>query len=406
MILERLDANANPEALLFRVFALVARWEYAETVPLLEAYLASPRVTGYRRLVGKMNLAIAHLVESRLDTAGTLLEELLTETQGDALRRLHGIALEHAAQRALLAGQWAEAERYLDRAEAAIGDPRGLQQFFMRKWRALLELERSGAGEPSLRQLDAVRAEAAERGHWETIRQCDRFQSIRVRDRSLLHRLVFGTPFEEYRRRLLIDFKEPVRLPEEFRWSPGGSVGGPEVDLYAGILLKRETGTSTEGKEGLESGSVAHRALVALASDFYRPLRVASLHFRIYPGEFFNAVSSPTRVHHALAGLREWVTRQRFPMTTALAGGGIRLRALAPCTLLVRREGVIAERGVRELTLLKASFGERLFSASEAERTLEMPLRSCVRLLGEQVSSGRLERRGQGRATRYRLSRG
>jgi hypothetical protein len=174
-ILKTLDAASLPMVYLFRSFAHISRWEYAMAIPYLKLYVRAESLTPYQRLVGRLNLADALVQTGNTLGAGALLRDLLHRASIQRHGNLTGKALEIAAQKFIFQKRWSQAEPLLERAEWLLRDSESLDLFFVRKWKAVISLFR----DHRTTRLESVRAEALQRHHWETARDCDRFRAIR-----------------------------------------------------------------------------------------------------------------------------------------------------------------------------------------------------------------------------------
>jgi hypothetical protein len=400
-ILETIDPTAVPTALLYESFALVTQWRYTETIPLLERYLASKGLSDYQRLVGQVNLAAAMVAERRHEDARPMLDALAEETRRLGLSLLHGNSLELSAQNAILAKRWRDAEAFLGRAEAALAKSGGLDELFVRKWRAVLSLLRDG-GAIAVAALEYVRGEALARRHWETTRECDLFLAIGCRDEKLALALYFGTPYPAYRARIQVELGGRLQLPETYEWDLADPRWGqPSVQHRKTTQIDLLVRAGDKGN-GFKAGQLLHRLLLFLSRDFYRPARVASIHAEVYPDEYFNPVSSPTRVHQIVKRLKQSLERAAVPIAIVEDQGTYRLRATTPCRLLL--PGIAPKsRADALLDRLKARAGDREFSATEAAAWLSLSPRTTLRLLTAAVSSGACRRTGAASAVRYRF---
>jgi hypothetical protein len=390
-ILRGINPRTVPDALLFQAFALFSQWDYAGAIPLLNAYLQTPGLGAYALLVGKLNLLAALVDERRHVEAENVSKEILQETEGKGFDFVRGSAWELAAQHYLFQRQWEKTEECLRQAEAILQESESLERFYVTKWTAILHFLRSGASPIALRRLEQVQEQARRLQHWETVRDCDRVIATSCQDSSLLTHVYFGTPYASLRRHLLDEYGQTVALPSSYVWQL-------DARRAADVTLDAFLGEGPKHRR-LKSGQLLHRLLKTLTSDFYRPVRVASAHFQLYPDDYFNPVSSPARVHEAVRRLRHWFQNERMPLTIDELGGFYRLRALGPCAVRVQREVVEPPWVAR----LRAQWGEKSFSAPDAEKTLRMTGRSVRRLLKEGLERGFLTRQGNGPATRYAL---
>lgn len=390
-------AEKCPEALLIHSFGLFTQWNYETAIPLLSRYLSSAALTDYQQLVGKVNLAAALVYERHHDAASCVLDEVLAITEKQGLRLLQGNALELAAQNAIFQRHWSRTETYLDRSQDLVQESEGPEEFFIRKWRAVLALSREQGSRASLKELEAVREEARRERKWESVRDCDRYAAIVTQETPRLFHLYFGTRHAAFRERVLKDFGIAVDLPRVYSW-----VVGPRGKSRLKIDLL--TGTISREQATLKSGQVLHRLLVALASDFYQPIRIASIHASLYPNQYYNPYSSPLRVHQAIRRLRRWLEKARIPLEVEEIGGQYRISSSVSLAVEVPLSLRMEEPSDLKLEQIRDRWPNDSFSSVEVGKMFRHSQRSVTRLLRRAVEGGDLVRVGGGCASRYRFS--
>jgi hypothetical protein len=372
----------------------MAQWDYANTIPVLDRFLAMGNIDDNQCTFGKLNLAAALVHEREHARAETLLVELVELARARGLRPILGSALELHAQKEIDQGRWARARGLLEEAERNLESAGEVEAFYVRKWRLINEVLSRGEESPATR-LSALREEARRIRHWESLRDCDLIQATIDRDPARFVHLYFGTPFESFRRRSFLQFGRDVAIPDRYHWRLGpqdGSDGEP-VRLFS-------------ADDGPRAGSIALRLAFILVSDFYRPFYPGHLHSCLYPGEHFNPNSSPGRVHQAVRTLRVALAKAKPPLEVEKdKEGGYRLTASRPCRLEVPHRRLRVRLEIPSWAELEKAFGEKTFSASEAATVLQVPARTLIRHLQTGWESGLIEREGAGNATRYRLKR-
>lgn len=392
-LLDSFPPERHPQAGFERAAAYIVEWRYADAIPLLQAYVRSPDVSGYQRLVGKVNLAAACVHEQQLERAGYLLRELLFETSVRRHALLLSSALKLAAISFIAQRDFHRAETFLSRCAV---DPEGkaLDTLFVRKWRAVAALVGRPDGADERSAMHAVSAEARRLGHWETCRDCDRLVAIHAGDEALLLRVFFGTPYEAFRGRLLAEFGRPVSLPESYLWAPPYEGRKLELDAYAGKTARA----------GLVPGSMPHRLLLTLAGDFYRPLGTAAIFAALYPGEIYHPSYAANRIHQTVRALRGWLAEHAPGVAIAERRGHYRLVVSPPWGIRVPGAASASlDRDERRLRALAAAFGDRRFTSREAARLLGIAQRSAARLLLAALEARVVEREGKRAAAAYRL---
>ena len=270
----------------------------------------------------------ACVLKRRHVPAEALLRGLLHETSVRKLWLLLGNSLELSAANFVMQRELGKAGAMLEKAERLLERSATSGEFFVRKWQAIRALGLAPSDESAWRPVEGIREEARERGHWETIRDCDRFLALFTADTSLATHVWFGTPYGGFRSRLVADFGTGLVLPRSYRWRLGKEEGAaPRIDL--------RTGEIDGGRGTLKTGTSIHRLLLALAADFYRPFRIASLHFTLFSDRFFDPQSSLHRVHGQVRLLRAWLAEHGLPLEVRHEKGYYRLGARRPIVLEV-----------------------------------------------------------------------
>lgn len=390
-ILDRLDWRKVPQALLFAAFARFSRWEYAESLPLLERFVKHPSVTDYQLSIGEVNYLAALVADRRFDAA----EKVFTRAAGELKRAghllLYGNMLGIWAQRCVALGEWAEADRFLDEAVSVQEKVGSVDALYARKWRAVIRLKRRGDAKEGASALDEVRLEAARVRNWETVRDCDFHLAVATRDEKLLERLYFGTPYPAYRRRI--------------ERESGVSFG--ERDSFVRVL-KGQRPVVVDTLSAFKAGQVSQRLLALLASDSYKPFRLDALHGELFPDRYYNPATSPVVVHQAVSRLRRRLDREGVPLTVAEHRSEYSLTATGPCALRIRIPAIatalvqemradapVALRLEDYLAKLGKRFGPaREFSRADAAAELGISDRSASRYLAAARDLGLLEQRG------------
>ncbi len=392
-ILEGVPCQKYPSQLLFRAFAYIGQWNYAEAIPLLQDYSERTDLSHYQRMVGKTNLCEA-LIYERHPLASETIEETIKEAREHSYTIILGRLQTILIDLMLATGNLGEAERLVKESEKAFQNADTRDAFFVRKWRALISLHREGGSKAAIAQLDAVRKEATERWlHWETVRDCDYYQAMHTRDYQLALSLFCGTPFDSFRKRLLSSFKT-LTDSVAVEWRIGNGSQYKTLELLSGESPLR--------RRLLDSGKLNYLLLSFLTRDFYRPARISAIAAALYPGEFYNPQSSPKRVRTAIQRLREWFRAHKLPLTIEEVSGDYRLQSKKAVGLLVPLERETDKSKHPELELLREVLSAKpFFSRKDVVDALSTSVRTANRLLKEGEETGVLRRQGKGRSTVY-----
>jgi len=389
-ILGSIDAANAPEKDLFLTHALFAQWNYRDAIPALERLIASSEIEQPQRVAGLVNLAAAFVHEGRYEEAESVFARIDEETERSGLTVFKGNTLELRAQASIGKKDWAGAEKYLSLAEAELVTATPVEAYFVRKWRAILNLRSSASSSPDIDDIRKLRAEAVAIGHYESIRDCDLIISCTTQNPDLFLQVFFGTPFTPFRQMALARYARPLDIPDEYNWQllPGGQ----SDDLLSRLGARRPFS---------KQGGVLARLTALFCTDFYRPFRLEMIHEIVYPNEYYNPQSSPNRVHQSVRLLRRWIAQNNLPLEVASAGAMYWLRAKAPYAIRVPRnlwQDLHEKSELPWLDLLPT--GD--FTSEDVVRQLHISDRSARRLLNHGVAAGRLERQGAGKSTAYR----
>lgn len=391
-LLRSVDSSAQPEALLFQAFAVISHWNYRAAIPLLESYLQRCDPEQYSARVAKVNLFASYLqARPREDWRAGLLT-LLGELRQRQDRLLQGNVLEMLAQAALLGGDFSDAARWVSEAKVHLAAQGGRDEMYAHKWEIFLALRSRGPGAEVTAAVERLRSQATRLGHFETLRQLDVYWAEATGDDSLFHKLYFGTPFPLFREKILESW-QPAAVPSTYDWKWGKGEGEVRLNL---MQLAQNGGQGQWSRLGI-------RLLLALSADFYRPSRIPTLFYRLYPQEFFNPLHSAQRIHFAVKDLRKSLRKSAIPLVIEADGNGYRLTASAGVSLTVALDLTVTVPEQERVQALVKHFGHRLFSSGEASRALALPGRSLNRYLRQAVERSQLVRSGVGRSTRYRV---
>lgn len=388
-LLETLQDSDDADSVFFLAICRITQWRYAEAIPLLQRYLKHPAPNAYQRLVAETNLASALIHEGALGAAEKALREIEIKAQSGEYHYALGKNLYFRAELEILRQNPDRAIKYLNVAKSYLAESTALDRLLNRFWQAVAEHQREKSTSTRA-ELLAVRAEAEAIGGWETVRNVDFHLAWFDRDAALYRRVYFGTPSEAFRRRMRLLWPKGLDESNQYAWCL--MAGERPIEL-----------TVPRQAKVLKAGSVSHRLFRALQMDFYRPLRVTELHSRIYPGEFYDAASSPQRVKHAIRQLRRALAAAKLPLTVEENRATYRLHSKKPFVLIVSAEAPVT-REDEILRRLHEYFAGN-FSAREAASKTGEPLRSLQRVLNTAVAAGHLTRQGASSHVRYQFAR-
>jgi len=386
-LLDSVSAESFAEVLMYQAMIHLQDWNYDAAAPLLRQYLKR-KLTPYETLVGKMNLALCLLFDGPFDEAETLLKDLLIATENtDAFLLVRGNTERLWGNLEVNRDRLPSALGHFQKSEQVLRNVGGLAHFFSRKWIAITEFLMSPSQTTG---IAAIEEEALRLRHWETVRDLDFHRLVVNQSPALFHRLYFGSPQAQFRKRLTGKFPE-VALPTEY-YLPLGE--GPNADSPKVVVPT----------DGLKPGQMLHRLYFTLLSDFYQSFSVYTLFEKLFPEESYSPGSSEQRVHQAIKRLRTWFKTNRLPLTVKATGNSYALDATSPCRLYIEQLEKPVSLNEYRLKKLREKLGPA-FSTADACRVLALSRRSVTELVQYGISSQELEKVGLSAATKYRFRR-
>lgn len=392
-ILSSIDGKKYPQASFQLALCLVSQWNYAASIPYLYSYLRAYSGPDYAKYVAQINLLAALTHEGRAREANELLNELQLNLRAPNFSLLYQRSHELGAQLAIEERNWNRADTHLHAAAALLRGAQGtIYTLYLRKWAAVVDSLRNNKVSP---EMVIIRKEAAQQRAWEIVRDCDYYIGQITRDPAVLSYLYFGTPFESYRkklRELIID------LPESFHWQ-GDRNGNLTFDLTQAQAFEAGKEISVQ----LNAGQALHRFLIILCQDFYKPIPALAVFSKLFPGEKFNPVTSPNRVHHISSRFQKWTDYHSLPLELVASHGEYRLELTGRLAISIPKDPLPLDCHELQFLRLKSSLPQLPFTAGEAIKTLESSRSSVQRLLQWAVNEGKLQREGQTDRTRYKI---
>ncbi len=385
-LLNEIVNDKIPSAYLYLAFCNFNQWNYREAIDPLKKYLELIDDNSYAYLVGQVNLAAALVNIEKNDEAGALLDRIIAINEKLGNKLLLGNCYEIKSQLQIQLGRYGEAKKLLDKSEKSLQNNQLLEKFFIYKWRTIAEAFES----PKKIDWNELRKKARHFNHSESIREIDYHEAIIGHDLDLALKVLFGTPFYDYRKKLLN--KLPMDVPSFYR------MGAPSpLEKDFDLLL----GSYIGAREVFKLGSILHRLFCTLVNDFYRPKRIGALFSHLYPDEYFDPHSSPDRVHQILKRFRSSIQKDintielRHTNNTYHVEFSQQFSVWLPFSYPeLSKNGLIKTRIEREWT-------DRRFTRRQFQNLFSLEYTAANTKLNELVSDGFIERMGSGRSTVY-----
>ncbi|MBI3558154.1 MAG: hypothetical protein HY074_17960 [Deltaproteobacteria bacterium] len=402
-VLAEISHARFPRAGVYLGIAHIVRWDAEAALPVLERALASSKARQFEHTLGRVYLGIALSYTGRhMQRAEEVLVEVLAASENEEQRLVRQAALEALAMHFTEQRAYARANGYLNQLEklsTSDGDP--VFHLLVEQWRCVAGLAKNSGDANVRRRLGKVREAFCKANQWERARGCDFYSALARDDCKALRELYFSSSYVGFRGRLSAAMAKRGQsgLPAEYRWN----VPAEGSRIAGGAARVLELGVPGFGSR------MPERILQALSSDTYKPFRVAELHELLYPGEYFNPLSSPARIHQNVLRTRGWLKLKQLPALIVERDGYFSLRATAPLVLAL---GEVLSKGTEKrsrgevrisgcVAKLRAEFGKAEFSAAQAARVLGESPRSARRHLGAAREKSLLTQLGSGRGARY-----
>jgi hypothetical protein len=293
-------------------------------------------------------------------------------------------------------GIWREAQKYLEQA-AQLSTQFGLDPFLLLKWQALMDFYEKPDDASARNRLEVLKKEALNARDSESARDFDYHVGILAKQKHLLQRVFYGTPFPSFRNRILSKAGGWLEFPKNYTWALKGR-HGPLLDLGTG-----QTPWSSQ-----RPAALLLKVLRILSSDFYRPSRLAAIFANLYPTEHFDPVTSPIRVRRALQRTRAWLGDSEDLLQLHCDKNLYSLRATLPLDIRVSREyeSLPAAPAPQEAAFalkLQQAFPYKAFSTKQAAEHLEVSVSRAKLILETAHSHGAIKKIGHSRSTLYRF---
>lgn len=391
-----INDQSEPEVNLRKSMAYFRVWNYPAAIPLLKNFLQQQNVSPYRKLIGKVNLAAALVVDSKFPHAQSLLREIQAEcTDGNYLLLL-GNCYELQAQCYFLLKDFDLSLAHVEKSIELLKNQGGEFALFAEKWKVICEAFKNNDSQ-SLQNLKTFNQKAILHGQWETARECDLFEAVLTQTEELARKVIMGTPFEYYRQRARGFFLKNI-VPQGHFDLILGSVNSKKPSF---VFNPYEI---QNGIEGLHSKPQLLSFFEALTMDFYKPNHIGLLFQRIYKNEKFNPFTSPKRVLSLIKRLNDWFIDNKVPLRVRMKKSEFALITDGSVSVRVsihRAKNLSKNEG--QLTTLKLHFKDRTFSTQNVASKLEISKSSAQTLIFQAIEQGHVSKKGTGRATTYTL---
>ncbi len=388
--------ESEPMAHLYLAFAYFSKWNYAESIPHLEAFLRRSKKNSYSYFIGQVNFVAALITLERHEEALEILLPLETALMDRNHTVLAGNCKELKAQIYFHTGKLEAASKLLKEALELSGD-KYPDALFAAKWLGLtnvkVQKENQGKSPELSVKLETVREKALEFHHWETLRDMDLNLAKIDNDEDLFWKVYFGSPFPQFRKTLLD--RNNKKAPKEFVRHLNGS--------NSKTILK--VNDLHNGQNAIfKGGSLYQRLFHILASDFYRPQRIPKIFSELYSDEYFDPEYSPKKVVMLISRLRKLLEKVDIEIKE-YGGNGYSIASDSSLALVYSLEdlGSLDQTSFR-LKKIEDEFTEELFTCKQAAELFKVNNRTALRWLKELEEEGFLQKFGVKKGVRYQVA--
>ncbi|MEO0335980.1 MAG: hypothetical protein AAF202_06290, partial [Pseudomonadota bacterium] len=393
-LLESLESSDYDKLWLYKAFVNMTQWNYTKAATCLRRHLKMQDKDSYAAVIAKVNLAAAYVFLEKAAEAEQLLAEIIEFTKKHEMKVLFGNAHELLGQVYIQKSETTKASKALEVAFDSLKDSHGLGSFFVNKWRMILEAKSKNTIDESLQTLRNLEAEARKISHWETIRDCDYIGAQLSGGNTLVEKLYYGTPFKEYRSRLKRHFQINPTWRHSFTLSDENSAVGKTLHVGEGKVLG--------GEFELKPGGVLHELLFVMTRDFYKPMPLGLIFSRLYPGEYFDPVTSFDRAFNSIQRLRNEFQKANTGMEIAESGGAYMFLP-GQVALQVDLKEALPSRECLELRQIKSLVSDRPVKLKELLEVSGLSESKMRAILTHPENKHKVQKIGKGPGTRYKL---
>ncbi len=395
-LLSKIASEPHPEIQFELAAANMSKWEFSKSIPFLLKYLNSPGLSIYKKCVGEINLATSYIYTNEKKKADSLLKKLIAEAKKNKFKLLWGNSLELRGEIALENHNFDRAAKFFKESAEYLQSANPRYRLYQEKWDIFIRMLRESGSKNTLMECNQLRKKFAEIHDWNSLREIELYKAVVTKDLHAITYLYYGTPYLEYRNRILSMWGSNLNINCEFN----DRKIGPEA-AQAKKIFDIAAGKDLHSGAQLRIGKNMHRLLQALTTDFYAPFLTTKLFSLVFKDAFFNPTTSPKQVHQAVKRLNDWFTDNKIPLVINYGDAGYRLRAVKAYVLRIPTNVAVRSKVDDFVELLKSKGLVKNFQVKEVIEKLQVSRRSTFRLLSEAVASGKLERKGRSQNTVY-----
>lgn len=398
-ILLSLETDQTPEVLNGLAALYFKRWEYKKGIGYIEQYINHPKTSNREIMVSKVNLIQAYVHEKMFFHAKIIFDDIIPRLKEEKKHLLLAAIYEFQAEQFIHQRKWNDAKLCINKSFDVLSNKSDMDILYLKKINLLYDLYKNPHSKLLKQKIIDIKKFANELGHYETLRDVDFHYAVLTKNKYIALKLWFGTPYESYKRKIEKECSLSG-IPNKFEYVIGGNNNNSE-----NLFLDLTDGKTSSGRSLLKKNHILQRLLITLFSDLYKPLSVFEIYSFVYAGQYFNPISSPNSIHQAIKRLREFFRRYDLPIEIIETNGLYLLNGLKKITIIIPNQQYLEKRpDIRILDFTnkcRKIWGERLICANDVSLHFNVSQNTAVKWLNDSLEHGLIQRRGQGRATRY-----
>lgn len=368
-ILKKLLPFNSPKTLLFLGFAAIHQWDYEGAITYFEEYLSGNDLPEYEKWIGQVNLMASKVVIAQsiddLQKLEKSIQNLVSQADKKGFKILYINLCEIQTQLDLKTKSSSLIESDTQKIQQLIQNPMSKENLFIQKWywlarRPTTRQENSEEVKIWIKNMEIMQAKARIIGHIETIRDIDFF--LAFYNPELINKLYYGTHFQSYRNRILSTFKKDLK---SFYWHSLETNNSIELNIF-----KKNQFMSFDYRDykDFTFGSLLHRVLMALVSDFYKKQNKYALFYKIFPGEHLNPYTSFNKLHQAFHRTKEWLKINNIPFEIIEENSSYSLMGRGKIKIYLEDlnlQAIPEAKTLHELEKVKKYFGRKSFTSEQ-----------------------------------------
>ncbi|OQW46969.1 MAG: hypothetical protein A4S09_16120 [Proteobacteria bacterium SG_bin7] len=385
-------AKECSERLLYLAFIYFAEWDYQSACDLLESYIALPDIDSYSKATARVNLAQSYVALEKPEDAIEVINKVVVEAKKLNWRLLHANALQNLADAYLDCKDFSKIHETLDEIRKLIGESHYRYNLYIKRVEACIKL-------PDVTMLRQLSDEAFKKREYELFRECNFIEAVATQNEDLFRKVYFGTPYYEYRKRILAIWGKPVDLGNSYLWDLNPKKKSNHVfDVLNGCV---------EGEIAqIKMGTTIHRLLTIFSENLYKTFKAEALFSYLFPDEFLQPTISTTKVYQIIQRTRRWLSTNHIGFSIGEDHGEYFLTSDKGYKLRISQQTYKPKNvGDQHIARLHEAMGEgAYFNIRNVKDILAVATASANRILKKAVEDGVLLKIGQGRSTEYVFS--